>query len=225
MSAELFQLASIAASYPGPETRERLSRLVATFGADRLEVAPLVAYLAGQGEELESESVRLFDHGSAENPLHETGYGRDRSLAIGERLADVAGFYRAFGVDPVGEERADHLAVELEFYAWLLLKGAYLAETGDAEGVAIVLDARGKFLRDHLAPLADAVSRRPGIEAHPAFGPLFAWIGSLVAEECDEEAITFEALDHLPARIEPDEVTCAVPANPPGGGRLPVLAG
>lgn len=223
MSAASFQIASIALSYPGPENRSRLARLAGAFGSALPEVAPAAGLLDTEGVALESEYVRLFDHGSAENPLHETGYGRDRSLAIGERLADVAGFYHAFGVDPVGEERADHLAVELEFYAWLLLKTDYLAGAGDREGAEIVLDARRKFLRDHLGPLAEAVARRPQIAAHTTFGMLTSWIGALVAGEREALAVAIEPLDHLPSGPEPDEVTCAVPVNAAGGGRLPVV--
>ncbi len=220
MSAPLFRIASGAAGYPGDASRQWL----AAAEREGLLPAPAAALLAADGAELESDYVQLFDFGVTENPLHETGYGRDRSLAIGERLADVAGFYRAFGVDSGGEERADHLAVELEFYAWMLLKGEHLATLGDEEGQAIVLDARRKFLAEHLGPLAISVAGRPAIAAHARFGPLFAWIGELVAAEGAALGLAFEPLAILPPRLEPDEVTCAVAGQPAAAGRLPVLA-
>lgn len=219
MSAARFRIASIGAGYPAPEAR---ARLAAALTGERL--APAAALLAADGTEIESEYVRLFDQGVAENPLHGTGYGRDRLLAVGVRLADVAGFYRAFGVDAAGQERLDHLAVELEFYAWLLLKSEHLAAAGDDEGRAIVLDGRRKFLAEHLGPLAAAVALRPAIAAHPLYGPLFAWIGELVAAEGAALGVAFEPLEILPARPEPDELSCAMAEKPAGGGRLPVVA-
>ena len=220
-----FALASRLTAYPGQDFRAAIDGLVASGAGD----ATLGGGLLERAEDLDearSEFLALFDVGSERTPLYETEYGRMRGMSKGTELADLNGFYRAFGLGSQdGEnEMGDHLAVELEFYAWMLLKGEHLATLGDDEGQAIVLDARRKFLAEHLGPLAISVAGRPAIAAHARFGPLFAWIGELVAAEGAALGLAFEPLAILPARLEPDEVTCAVAGRPAAEGRLPVLA-
>ncbi|MBF0518006.1 MAG: molecular chaperone TorD family protein, partial [Nitrospirae bacterium] len=50
-----------------------------------------------------------------------------------------------------GREMLDHISVELEFMALLTLKGIYAQESNSQEHEQIVLDAKRKFLSDHLA--------------------------------------------------------------------------
>jgi nitrate reductase assembly molybdenum cofactor insertion protein NarJ len=135
-----------------------------------------------------SDYIDLFDRGASRNPVHETEWARDRSLGKATELADIAGFYRAFGVelggDGLAREMADHLAVELEFYGILLLKERYLLQVGDEDGVAIVRDARRKFLQCHLGTFAGAVATLPDVAGHPVFGPVFRWCADQVAADC-----------------------------------------
>lgn len=213
---EPFELASLLASYPGGETRARLAGTELDG-----ELAPVAARPPA---DLESDYVELFDRGVADNPLHATGYARDRAFAVAGRLADVAGFYRAFGVVAAGGERPDHVAVELEFHAWMLRKQRYLAAADDAEGLAIVADASRKFLAEHLGPLAAAIAGRPAIGAHPVYGPVFRWIAALVAAECARLGLEITPLELARGRAEPEEVTCAaacLPAALAGRGARP----
>jgi len=67
-------------------------------------------------------------------------------------MADVAGFYKAFGVevDP-GGERVDHIATELEFMNLLAVKESIaLEKEGEGEHAQICRGASRSFLRDHL---------------------------------------------------------------------------
>ncbi|MBF0539665.1 MAG: molecular chaperone TorD family protein, partial [Nitrospirae bacterium] len=70
-------------------------------------------------------------------------------------LADIAGFYKAFDLSVNqsldGREVVDHISVELEFMALLSWKALYAVEMSAKEHEEIVLDAKRKFLKDHLA--------------------------------------------------------------------------
>ncbi len=57
---------------------------------------------------------------------YETEYTTPDALYKAHQLADIAGFYRAFGLEMSTEnrERPDHLAAELEFMHFLALKEA-----------------------------------------------------------------------------------------------------
>ena len=70
-----------------------------------------------------------------------------------ERLADLAAFYHAFGLEVAEDagERHDHLCLELEFMCVLAAKEAYAHEHQlDAEQLAQCRDAQKTFLREHL---------------------------------------------------------------------------
>lgn len=83
---------------------------------------------------------------------YETEYGLPHEFRQSQELADIAGFYRAFGFTVGGQvrERPDHLSVELEFMSILALKEAYAAERGIAEHSEVCIDAQRSFLQDHL---------------------------------------------------------------------------
>lgn len=71
-------------------------------------------------------------------------------------IADVAGFYKAFGLEPSRDmpERHDHIALELEFMSWLILKEAHARQTsrdGQAnENARVCAEAARKFFREHI---------------------------------------------------------------------------
>ncbi len=71
-----------------------------------------------------------------------------------QQLADVAGFYRAFGVmpDQTFPEHLDHVALELSFVAFLLEKRARLAGAACEEDSrsSIATGALRSFLADHV---------------------------------------------------------------------------
>lgn len=71
------------------------------------------------------------------------------------RMADVAGFYRAFGVEVrPGTEKPDHVGVELEFLHLLAVKAAAALERGEAERAEICREAAAAFLDEHLGAWA-----------------------------------------------------------------------
>lgn len=183
-------------------------------GAD----SPLAARFAATPlDELRAEYLALFDAGNARCPVHETEYGRMRGMAKGNELADIAGFYTAFGLQlsdaPEAREMLDHVAVELEFYAVLLARQALLQDEGDAEGLAVVEDARRKFLADHLGRLAPAIATQPALERSALYRDAFVWCGELVREECAALQVTPAPLDFFAKEAEADEVCCGAPAS------------
>ncbi|OQY55906.1 MAG: hypothetical protein DRR08_13310 [Candidatus Parabeggiatoa sp. nov. 2] len=91
------------------------------------------------------EYNRLFE-ASVACPINESGFIRRDKGAI---LADIAGFYRAFGFELSQEasEKADHLIGELEFIALLLVM---LAKAQDQETTRTTYEGLSSFSFDHL---------------------------------------------------------------------------
>lgn len=205
--ASSFALASLLVAYPEHDFQERL-RLLLDGGALEAARAPeqrdlLRSLLVSTNlDELRSEHIEVFERAAAFNPLYETEYGRMRAVGKGHTLADIAGFYQAFGVrhtDGTFREAPDHLAVELEFYALLLVKEAHLAAHGEREGVEIVRAARRSFLEAHLGAFAPAAAARV---QHPRYSPILELVRRLVAAECASFGLE-------PAPLEADGVAAA----------------
>jgi len=100
---------------------------------------------------LPAEFRRIFSHVmSADCPPNETPYTARHVFQETQDLADIAGFYRAFGVELSERERPDHVGVELEFMHLLTYKEAYARVHHTAAKVRLCRDAERAFLRDHL---------------------------------------------------------------------------
>lgn len=215
--ARAFALAAALVTYPDEELAEILGDPAA---AEVAAAAALRVALAGASglDDTRSRYVQLFDRGGQRASLYETEYGRMRGMSKGNDLADIAGFYRAFGLEPedTRREMLDHLAVELEFYTVLLLKQAELDRLGDATGHEIVEDARRKFLTAHLGGLAHAVSERGEVRGDPVYASVFEWCWELVARECAELGARPAPLDFFPDEDNQKDMSC-------GAVHLPVL--
>jgi len=127
---------------------------------EALELAPLLVFLRhGQEYPQEQDFSEEFDHVfglliSRECPPYETEYcPQTFSIFRSHQLADIAGYYRAFGLQPANEspERHDHISLELEFMAWLNTKALYALEQGDAENASICRETQVQFVEHHLA--------------------------------------------------------------------------
>lgn len=124
---------------------------------ERLDARPLFRDWPTDAATAVAEYARVFGFaGSRECSPYETEYHpNDETFYRSQQMADVAGFYRAFGlnVSPARHERTDHVTLELEFSAFLLMKKR-LAARGDfdqaAVAAAVVQAARCNFLKDHL---------------------------------------------------------------------------
>jgi TorA maturation chaperone TorD len=115
----------------------------------------------------------LFD-GTIACPINEATYiRRDKGAIIG----DVCGFYRAFGWRPINDtgERPDHLVVELEFVAMLLVMEAG-AKT--KEHRQLTKSALADFTRTHVSDWLGLFCDQLHISTND---PLFVAISTLVA--------------------------------------------
>jgi len=78
----------------------------------------------------------------------------------GKILADLRGFFDAFGFRPLAEDPLDHVAVETAFVSYLLLKEEFARARGEGAAGEITAAARQQFIETHLAPLAAAFAER-----------------------------------------------------------------
>ena len=139
-----------------------------------------------RAETLAPEYFRVFGHTTRGLVCPcETEYGDDRAFRQPQQLADIAGYYLAFGLTPpaASDVRQDHVACECEFMAFLSLKAARFAampnRTSEAdETLETTRAALHAFLRDHLAQFGRAFASRLSAEEHgsyySAWGALFA---------------------------------------------------
>lgn len=88
---------------------------------------------------------------SPDCPAYETAYSGGDPQHQTQRMADIAGFYRAFGVDATeGGFRPDEISVELDFLGFLCRKEAYAEAHLGAPRANQARKAQRLFLQDHL---------------------------------------------------------------------------
>jgi TorA maturation chaperone TorD len=177
-----------------------------------LDLAPLLAELGRPRDEQAAEYDRVFGLvPSRECPPYETEYhATAEPFFRAQQLADVAGFYRAFGLEPSRgcPERPDHLALELEFMAFLLMKKRLAARAADGENggsdrVQVCADAEANFLRDHLAWWVPSFAT--GLRRKAGGGP-YAALGRVLAALMPIERLRYGvASPRLPLRAAPIE--------------------
>jgi len=131
------------------------------------ELRPAIAALSADA--LGRAYTRCFGHAMSKDcPPYEAEYGQAHVFQKTHTLADIAGFYRAFGLDLAADahERIDHVSVELEFMHFLCAKEAYaLARGHPAEQLALCREAQRKFLCEHVCRWAFGFSRRVAARA------------------------------------------------------------
>ena len=101
-------------------------------------------------EFLQAEHRHAF--GLVGSLFYETEFGLPHEFRQSQEMADIAGFYKAFGFQVGGSrrERPDHMAVEMEFMYALAVKEAYALAQDQAENAELIADAQSKFMQDHL---------------------------------------------------------------------------
>jgi len=164
--AALLRVLAESFAYPEAGHTRRLARQyahLAPAGAEppslaRARVRARRAWEGADDEAAREEYARLF-LGGALCPIRETAYGDARRIGgRAAELADIGGFYAAFGfqMSDLDRQPPDHLCVELEFASLLCLKAAFGVRVGWSERGRIAGEALRKFLQDHLGRWVNA---------------------------------------------------------------------
>ncbi len=162
---------------------------------------------------LHPEYRQIFGHTiSRECPPYETEYGSAHLFQQAQRLGDIAGFYRAFGleVSDRAKERVDHITVELEFMGFLSLKEAYALTHHGEEKASICREAQQKFLEEHLGRWVPLFSN---LLRHKAPQGFYRHVVSLLEAFIRTECRRLEA---KPFAFQQEDVS-AFPQEPEGG--------
>jgi TorA maturation chaperone TorD len=172
---EALRLAAL--SLEGRESRA-LSAVVERLGA--LAVPEL--------EQLRYSHERLFGHTLRGRVCpYECEYGRQALLLRAQELADLGGFYAAFGLRSAAtrHERPDHVACQFEFVEFLSRKEFWAIENDDAEMADLTLKALAEFLRQHLARFGRAFARSlQDAEPRGFYGMLGEFCEAFLLVEC-----------------------------------------
>jgi TorA maturation chaperone TorD len=143
---------------------------------------------------------------SSNCPPYETEYINSKfDFQRSNGLADIAGFYRAFGLERSSSypERHDHIVLELEFMAYVIgLERLAVADSDPAahERAAICRQAQRGFFADHLAWWAPAFTKLLAMQDPNGFYASSGhFLASLVA--ADRSMLGVEAA-HRPVAAE-----------------------
>jgi DMSO reductase family type II enzyme chaperone len=211
----VYRLLALAFAYP---TAARLAAVAGmATGAAARAPETLAAALHRLAEAARSadvvaatdEHVALFQR-EVRCPPYEGAYGPAQLAGKAALLADIAGFYRAFGLEPTeGQpEVEDHVCAELEFMSALALKEGWALADHQAEGLEVTRAAQRAFLTDHLGCWGAAFTARVAAAAAPGLHPAAAALLQVWLEaDCARLGITPRALEGVnPA--EPDAFAC-----------------
>ncbi len=241
--SNIYGFLALGFGYPNssllPQLRELLPQLEASLnvlgGRGSLAVAGAIGAVleALTADDLQASYVQCFGHTiSKECPPYESEYGQAHIFQKSHSLADIAGFYRAFGLElaPDLNDRLDHISVELEFMQFLCLKEAYaVARDHPQEKLTLSRDAQAKFLGEHLGCWVFGFVRKLGEKAGDG---LHGLLGEMLASFLTREMRTIglepgEGPEPLPQdSMEEETAGCqecifAGPANSIEQGGLP----
>jgi DMSO reductase family type II enzyme chaperone len=129
--------------------------------------------------EMEGGYNRIFSMGLL-CPHHETFYTSAHVFMKSQDLADIQGFYNAFGfrLSDKEKELADFIGTELEFMHVLCFKEYHALEGGEVEKADTCREAQTKFLEGHVGTWTDAFSTALSAIAHMDY---FITLGRLLA--------------------------------------------
>lgn len=191
------------------EIREAASRLgVQGDCVDRVFASMAQSSSAGES------AARLMGHTArGECPPYELEYRSAEVFQQSQTLADIAGFYRAFGLDATGAllERADHISAEWEFLSLLAFQQA---QARSEEHIECCVQAQRAFLRDHAAAWMPAFFERLRRADSAALLACAADLAEAVLQPwCVELGVNIgpKWLELRPISDEDSTITCGAP--------------
>lgn len=155
----VYEALALGFAYPEPVVRERLIVLLEDMLDFEVDVdaemqerirSLLTALEATDVVDQAIEHNRIFDQSAQCSPF-ETEYEAD-PFAKARQLADISGFYNAFGMEAARERPTmhDYIGSELEFMSVLTRSEAYATARRWTRRREVTIDAERSFLRDHL---------------------------------------------------------------------------
>lgn len=203
--ADSYKLLSICFHYPDASLLDGLKE-IEPFRASLKEAAL---------QDLQIEHTRLFSLTVAGGVSpYETEYGEKSIFFKTDRMADIAGFYRGFGMDLTDRvgERCDFIGTELELMYWLVRKEEHARTRHREADAKICRDAQEKFMVEHLGRWAGFFGDTMAHEArHPFYRDVGQWLFSFIESECRRLQVTPERVTGWePVSISSTEFECGL---------------
>jgi TorA maturation chaperone TorD len=162
-------------------------------GARSAELRALVPLLPaqqrGETEALAAEQDERSEHyyavlGPGGCPASESAYDLSTMANRGPLLADISAFYEAFAYPPrlTSDLAPDHVAVELDFLAFLAMKVAFAQHELREEEREVAEAAFFEFLDRHPRFWLGTLRDRLEATGSPGFAHAAAWVCTLVNE-------------------------------------------
>ncbi|MBM4414777.1 MAG: hypothetical protein FJ035_00575 [Chloroflexi bacterium] len=209
----VYEALALGLTYPSEASLERLAGLLADLDEhDVVRAYGLAPRLAAIAEaraaalvpDLQLEHNRLFQGQVLCSP-HETEYERD-TFAKAAQLADIAGFYNAWGLQTADARRTmpDYIGTELEFLAVVTRREAYAALRGWGDRRALASESTQAFLQTHPGRWVNAFATDlRDAAADNAAGRFFAAVARLLEQ--------FVVMDIAAAGVLPAPLTARIP--------------
>lgn len=165
---------------------------------------------------LEAEYIDLFTLATSPDcPSYEAAYvctdmGQQTTI-----MADVAGFYRAFGLEIGQGQRPDDISLELEFMGFLSRKEAYALEHMGKPRVLQARRTQRVFLSEHLGRWAETLGHRirENAGARGAYGLLGSTLAAWMERERGRIGMLDAAVVQSPTMPFPDQRRDVGPPN------------
>lgn len=168
--------------------------------------------LPADPKDIEGEFRNIFGHNlSPDCPPYETHYGKIGVFRKNHILADLAGFYRAFGLETAqGDRRVDHLPVQLEFASLLLHKEALALDRGEEEKAETCRKAREKLLHEHLAVWIPVFAKAVELkEVGGYFAAIVRRLAAFVAWDAASTCVKPQNSKAAPSGPDAEETPCS----------------